>query len=61
MDNYARLSDGSIVYIYGYENGLFNTVSIDRDEEALHRPSDLIPWAPAPGEALDSEGEPLWK
>jgi hypothetical protein len=41
MYDYARLSDGSIVYIYGYENGVFSTVRIDREEESLHRPCEV--------------------
>lgn len=61
MDNYARLSDGSVVYIFGYEDGFFSTVRIDRDEEMKHRPCELTPWAPAPGEPLTPEGEPVWE
>jgi hypothetical protein len=60
MENYARLSDGSVVFIYGYANGIFETVRIDRDEESQHRPCELTPWGPAPGEALTPEGEPVW-
>ena len=60
MNNSARLSDGSVVYIYGYENGFFSTVRIDREAKSLHRPCELTPWAPASGEALTPEGEPVW-
>jgi hypothetical protein len=60
MKDYARLSDGNVVFIYGYENGIFSTVRIDRDQECQHRPCELMPWAPAPGEALTPEGEPVW-
>jgi hypothetical protein len=60
MENYARLSDGSIVFIYSFENGIFSTVRIDRNEECQHRPNELTPWGPMPGEALDAEGEPVW-
>jgi len=60
MNNYARLSDGSVVFIHGYENGIFSTVRIDRDEEAQHQPCELTPWGPAPGESLTPEGEPVW-
>lgn len=60
MQEYARLFDGSVVFIYAYENGIFSTVRIDRDEESQHRPCELTPWTPAPGEMVTAEGEPVW-
>jgi hypothetical protein len=57
MKDCARLSDGNVVYIYGYANGLFSTVRI---EESRHMHHGLTPWAPAPGEAMTPEGEPVW-
>jgi hypothetical protein len=52
MNNYARLSNGSVVYIHGHENGLFSTVRVDRDEESQHRQCELVPWTPVPGERV---------
>jgi hypothetical protein len=52
-------TDG-IVYILKHDQGRYQTVRIDHDEESQHRPCDLTPWGPAPGEALMPEGKPVW-
>jgi hypothetical protein len=48
---YARVSDG-IVYVYGYEQGRYQTVRMDRDQECEHLECELTPWVPAPGECV---------
>jgi hypothetical protein len=52
VGQYARLSDGAAVYVYGYEDGRYQTVRMDRDEECTHLGCELTPWTPAPGERV---------
>jgi hypothetical protein len=51
LGDYARTSEG-IVFIFGNENGRFQTVSVDRDQEFEHLECELVPWMPLPGEQV---------
>lgn len=51
LGDYARTSDG-IVFIFGNENGRFQTVSVARDQEFEYLESELTPWVPAPDERI---------
>lgn len=51
VGDYARVSDG-IVFVYGYEQGRYQTVRAERDEECSHLECELTPWTPALGERV---------
>jgi hypothetical protein len=55
---YARVSDG-IVYILEHDQGRYQTVRVDRDEEGEHTYLEwqLVPWTPVPGERVVESGE----
>jgi hypothetical protein len=48
---YAQVSDG-VVYVYGHDQGRYQTVRVDRDQESEHLECDLTPWAPTKGERV---------
>jgi hypothetical protein len=51
FSGYARVYDG-VVLVYGYEQGRYQTVRVDRNEECTHFECDLAPWVPSPGERV---------
>jgi hypothetical protein len=51
IGEFARTADG-IVFIYGQDNGCYQTVRVDRDEECSHSKCELAPWTPVLGERI---------
>lgn len=51
----ARVSDG-VVYVLGFDQGRYQTVRVDRDEECSHLAHELSPWTPLPGECAVEAG-----
>jgi hypothetical protein len=49
--NYARTKNG-IVYVFGCDNGKYQAVCTNRDEEGEYSASELTPWSPSFGERV---------
>ena len=50
-ERYARLADG-IIFIFGFKDGLYQTVRTDREEQCEYSASDLMAWKPRNGERV---------
>ncbi len=51
FSGYARVSDG-VVHVCGYDQGRYQTVRMDRDEECEHLECELVRWVPSHGERV---------